>query len=240
MDHKILLPFLISFLSCTLTFAQDKIRPSGDVISKEYDYSNFKGIRLSNDFKAYVTFTKGKEKVSIKVDDNLFKYIIIEMDGDILDIRLKNNLNIRGEETLKAFISARELKSLEADDDSEIYLENKLRAEIAEVILSDDSILKGEIEVAELDVRLSSDSVMKVSGKSNKVRAELKGDSVLEDFDFNIKKLKVSLKGDSVARLTVRESIDVKASGDSVFNYKGDADIVSMTVVGDSEIRKRD
>lgn len=240
MQLKVLLPLFLILISSFSLSAQRWLRPSGEIATKEYNFSDFKGIRISNDFKAYVRFASGKEQVSIKADDNLFQYIRVEMDGDILDIRLRDHMSIRGEETLKAYITAEAISSFEADNDAEIFLENKLSTASAEVSLSGDSVLKGEVDIEELDVRLSSDSVMKLSGKSEHVNALLKGDSILEDYDFDIQNLKVTLKGDSVARLTVHQSIDVKAAGDSVFHYKGAADVVNMTVVGDSEVKRRD
>lgn len=181
------------------SYSQHVIKPSGEIITKEYDFTGFTALNISNDFKAYVTFTDEGEKVSIEADDNLQEHIYVEMDGNTLKIRFKNNFNIRGKETLKAYISVKMINDFVASADSEIYLENKLETNFVKIKLSGDSKFEGALEIKEVDI---------------------------------------DLKGDSEAYLTVIESINVKASGDSKLSYKGNAKVNNKQIIGDSELVK--
>ena len=230
------------FVVCVFfqSHGQNFIKPSGNVITKEYNFTDFTALDISNDFKAYVTFTEDEKKVNIKADDNLHDHIVVRMNGNTLEIRFKNNFNIRGKETLKAYISVSTIHDFRVAGDSKVYLENKLVTNNLKVKLSGDSRFEGDLEVRNLAVDLKGDSYMEVSGKTHVLKGTVKGDSKIEKYSLVIDRLDINLSGDSEAYLTVNESINVKASGDSKLSYQGDAVVNSKKITGDSELEKVD
>ncbi len=235
----ILLAAFALFISAQ-SFAQKAIKPSGKIITKDFDFSGFSRIEIANDFKAYVNFSKKNENVSIEADDNLQEHVYVEVKGNTLRIGLKNNVNIRGKETLVAYISAEMINSFKASDDAIILLKDKLETDDVSVDLSSDSKFGGELAVIDLDLKLRSDSEMKIEGSAHNVSANLKGDSILESFDFEISKLDIDLFGDSEAYVRIMKKLNVKAFGDSVLYYKGGDVIERKILLGDSELIKMD
>lgn len=228
----LIIAILFSLQSCDY----ERVNASGEVTTVEHIFTDFTGIDISSDFKAFITITESEESISIEADDNLHEHIVVELNGTILEIRLKNNTCIKGNETLNAYISSDMLTSFEASGDSEIFLENELQAEDVTIELSGDSKFDGLLTVTDLDVELRGDSKILLVGSTDKLEATAKGDSKIENFGFSVNKLEIDLSGDSEAYLTVHETIDISASGDSKLFYKGDASIVRQNLSGDSEI----
>lgn len=239
MKKNILLSTVLLFLFSLSAIGQKVVKPSGNLVTKEFDFSGITSIEISNDFKAFVRFSEN-EKVSIETDDNLKDYVYVDKNGNTLKIGLKDNLNIRGKETLVAYISAKMINKFKATDDAIIVLEDDLKGDELSVKLAGDSKFGGTIDVIDLEVNLKSDSEMKVNGKAYNVNANLKGDSILESYDFVISKLKIELFGDSEAYLSVTKALNVKAFGDSVLYYKGDEVVERKILLGDSELVKMD
>jgi hypothetical protein len=226
----------LSFYSCDV----ESIKASGDVTVETYNYTDFDGIDICCDMKAYITFSNSEEFIEIEADDNLHEHIVVELSGTTLVVRVKDNTRIRGNETMNVYITASSLTYFEASGDAEIYLENELTGEKVDIEVTGDSKFTGALEVESMDAELKGDSEMRITGSTLKLDAELIGDSKLENFDFVVEDLEIELAGDSEAYLTVTNSIDVEATGDSRLVYKGDAMVTRQRLTGDSELIKID
>lgn len=234
------------FILCALTIsltatAQFKsIKPSKEITTKEYnDFKDFENLDLANDFKAYVTFTDGPESIKIEANENLHEYITVEMEGNTLVIKFKSTWSIRGNETLHAYISTRQLRNFRASADAYIYFENPLKTEKAKITLRGDSQLKGDIEVNDLYLNLRGDSIIKLAGKADELDAELRGDSIMEDGDFTAKEATLKLRGDSVVDIDVTDKLWADLDGDSVLQYSGTPQIMRSRITGDSEMEQK-
>jgi len=210
--------------------AQETIKPSGTLAVMDYDFTDFTEVSISDDFKGYITQSAAAESVTLKVDDNLVRYIRVKKVGKRLEISFKANVNIKGEERLEAHISIRNLEVLKGAADAEIYLKNQLIAPKLSLELSGDSFLKGEVDVKQMSASLRGDSYMKVKGEIDE----------LEKYECVVKHLDVKLNGDSECYLTVTKSLNAVVKGDSVLSYKGDAVVEEKKVGEDSEFVKAD
>lgn len=216
------------------------IKPSSEIVTKEYDFSKFTSLDVANDFKVYVNFSDEAEKVSVEVNENLMEHVVVGMNNGILEIRLKNNVNINGKETLNAYVSAAMINDFQASGDVEIFLQDKLATKNVSIKLSGDSKFDGVLETTSLNANLKGDSYLTLVGSADSLDINLSGDSKIERYDFTVKNLKIDLKGDSEGYLSVTESIDIKARGDSNLYYKGDATIINEDLSGDSKLIKED
>lgn len=219
---------------------KETIKPSSEIVTEVYDFNNFTSLDVSNDFKVYVNFSEAEENVSIEVNENLKEHVIVEINNGVLEIALKGNLNISGKETLNAYVSTAIINDFEASGDVEIFLQDKLVTENVSINLSGDSKLDGVIEATTMNSNLKGDSYLTLDGTIDDLEINLSGDSKIERYGFTVKNLKIELKGDSEGYLSVTESIDVKASGDSKLHYKGGATIINENLSGDSKLIKAD
>lgn len=218
----------------------ESIRASDEISTREYSFSDYSGLRVSGDFDAFVRFSETEERIEIEANENLQDKIIVSKEGSTLWIRLENNVNVRGNATMKAFITTQNISDYQVSGDSYVELENVLTSDNVSLDVTGDSRFTGEIEATTLFVDLKGDSEVDAFGTVNTLNAELSGDSELKDYDMNLEDLILKLTGDSEAFLSVSGTIDVDASGDSVLNYRGEAEIIRQRLSGNSKVRKRD
>src|SRR5215471_7915053 len=81
------------------------ITGSGNLVTKQYPFTNFTGISAGSVFD--VTVKPGPASVSITLDDNLVEYLDVNTSGDRLNLHLKSVSNIRNV-TLKAVVNVPE------------------------------------------------------------------------------------------------------------------------------------
>ncbi len=218
----------------------ESIRAKGAVTVNDVQLSGYTGLEVSHAFEAYVKFSDSEEKIEIEANDNLHEKIVVKKEGNNLIVRLKKNTNVRGNATLKVYITTKNIDYYDISGASSLLLEDELNAQKAEIRMSGASTFSGEIYVNELDLDSSGASDISLFGNADILDASLSGSSKIGSYDLITKELFIDLSGASDAYLTVTESIDIKASGASSLKYKGDAVIDYKDLSGASEIIKKD
>lgn len=153
---RIFIAVAIGVLASSCSY--ETIRVSDEVSTREYDFDNITALSVATDFKAYVTFSETEERVSIKANDNLLDKISIYQEGERLVVKLKNRINIRGQETLQLYITMAEITDFDASSDAAIYLDDPLNAGEVRIDLSSDAYFEGNITASDFELRASSDS----------------------------------------------------------------------------------
>lgn len=189
--------------------------------------NNIRGKRTLN---AYVS-AKTLEEIEASGDSKV--YLENELQGDKLRVDLGGDSQLQG---------AIQVNVLEADirGDSKMSMDNMMQGERFMLDIRGDSKFDGSVDVNEFWADIRGDSKVDLIGESGTARVEVKGDSQIRSYNFAIKTLDINLSSDSEAYLTVTEEMSVKASGDSVMNYKGNPSINAQSLTGDSKLRKAD
>lgn len=217
----------------------DTIKASGEVTSLDYSIPSFSKIIVSDAFNVYVSFSETEESVRIEANENLHDEIIVKREGEALVIRLKKFTSIRGNATMNAYIVTKDVSTFDIRGASSLNLENEWIESDARIDLSGASDFTGEVNAERLYLDSTGSSSYDLYGNAVSVTAKLKGSSDIRDYDLSVEHLKIELSGSSDAYLKVNETIDVRASGASSLNYKGNAIINNKKLTGSSEVKNR-
>ncbi|SDL29535.1 head GIN domain-containing protein [Kriegella aquimaris] len=224
------------FYSCDL----DHVLVSKRITTREVSYSDYSGLKVSNAFNVYVTFSETEEKIEIEANENLQDKISVQKEGNDLVIKMKRHTVVRGKSTLDVYIKTKKISNFDISGASEITLENELVAQDVHLELSGASEFYGALNVEQLQLRASGASNLDLFGNADQLDASLAGSSELKDYDLIVKALDLRLSGASEAFVSVTETIDISASGASTLYYKGDAIIRDESLSGSSNVKKRD
>ena len=238
MKSKLVYTGLILLFGMMGSCDYEVIRPDGGITSREANFSGYSALHVSDAFNVNVQFSDTEEKITIEANENLHDRIIVEMEGQMLRIKIRNHTNIKGSATLNAFIVTKRISNFEVSGASKLSLESKLIASEARIRLSGASEFKGELDLGRLELDADGASHINLFGNTAMLKASLSGASTLADYDFTVGKLDIRLGGASEAYLSVTESIDVEASGASRLNYKGEAMVKEKRLTGASVIVK--
>lgn len=226
----------ITFTSCDKNDLT--ITPSANIVTQAKTITDFNALDISDQFKVLLTFSE-TESVEIEANANLMSHIQVSKSGNSLRIKLDDNLNIRwGEATLNVYISMRALNKLSAEGATRIFLQNDYSGDKLDVSLTGASSLNGTLYVNNLNAQLVGASNMHISGSSVHFIVDATGASNMESYDFVTDKLDADLEGASNMKITVDQSMDVRASGASHVFYMGNAVVNSQHLTGASSIVK--
>ncbi|MBC7000179.1 head GIN domain-containing protein [Cytophaga sp. FL35] len=239
MKTKSIILFAFGLLLTLSSCDYEHVRADDEITTRNLTMSGFSGLEVGNAFDVYITFSDAEEEVIIEANDNLHDRIIVAREGDQLSIKLKKFTTIKGNATLKAYITTSYLDDIDLKGASTVIMENAWEVNRAKIDLSGSSEIRGEILSNHFEVDMKGASKADIFGNVESLYVDLAGASDMRDYDLIAKRLNIDLSGASEAFLTVSESIDIEASGASVLNYKGDAVTYHKELKGASRLKNR-
>ena len=229
---------LLSLLAFT-TSACNKIKPSKKITTEERTIGTYEKLSVYDAFDVSVTYGSATSKITVEANDNLMKYIITELDGDYLVIKLDSKISVKSSATLKINITVPKLTEIKASGASSVEFLSELSTSNLNLNLSGASALKGDVNLTSCNFNLSGASQIDVAGSINTAIIELSGASSIGNYNCSIDNLSIDLSGASSGSLTLNEIINIDASGASSLNYKGNCTINTIELTGASSINKK-
>lgn len=224
--------FLSILVSTTTLCAQGQIKASGKYVTKDIKVGNFDQIKLMGSPTVEYTQTAGAPKVMIKGSDNLVDLVECRVEGTMLVVSMKKNINISfGKEgRLKILASSPSLKSAVLQGSGDIYLGN-LQAEVMDIMLSG----SGDIVVGNVNCNGDFSAQLKGSGDID-VKGEIRAANVNLNLNGSGDLDVVGISGKDVSAL-LQGSGDIDLKGEIRatninLNLKGSGDLSAVGVFG--------
>jgi hypothetical protein len=241
------------------TREHDTIRPSGEVVTRTYDFTDFEAIRISDAFAATIEQAPSYSVV-LHIDRNVLEHVEIEVDGGMLMVGLDDDISVRGRFRHEVVITLPVLRQLEvsgasdasiagvdlADGDLSLRVSgaSKLKSDAAvpglSLHVSGASQVEGETTARELSVDLSGASKLTLSGSAGRVSLKAVGASRLHLDDLEAEAMEVELSGASGADVSVSGTLGpAHLSGASSLHYAGDPALRDIRTTGASSVSPR-
>jgi hypothetical protein len=212
---------------------------SGEVITKDFDFSGFSRVSAGNAFRVEVE--RGDAySVSVTVDDNVEQYLDVQQTGDEVRIFLKPRLMLSLRNVhLEAKITMPEVRGLNFSGATRATVTGFDSTESLDVELSGASRLSGDIRAGETNMDVSGASTVELNGTAAGLRAEASGASTLQLGEFSTADAAVKASGASRMVVNANGTIRGDASGASRVEYLGDPASVRVDTSGASTVRSR-
>lgn len=233
--------FLGAIAALALVFASCKkgVKPADDITIETRQLSGFDRIDVSDAMEVEVTFGT-QEGVIVEANSNLHQYILTDVVNGTLKIRLKNNVRVKSGSDIKIYVNALTMESAIIDAASRVEFMNDVTTTNFDLDLAGASSFQGGVITDNFHAHAKGASRIEVWGSTDVADVELSGASNLGDFSFLVTNyLDLDLSGASKAEATVDGTMDIRASGASRFNYKGNGVINDLDLSGSSSVNKQ-
>lgn len=227
------------FWGCDDSSVFSRVKGSGNIVSVDYPFADFKRVEVSNAFE--ISIIKADSfAVELFVDDNIEKYLQVQHSGEWLIIDLENGHNYNNV-SLKAEIRMPGIENFRGSGATVATLsgftENDLQDDF-NLELSGASVFAGFIAVNTCDINISGASVLSISGNCSSLNMESSGASELSMGNFITEAGYYILSGASDGTIHVTGQLDAKLSGASVLRYYGNPQLGNINVSGASTLIK--
>jgi hypothetical protein len=222
-----------------LTGCEGILTGSGTVETKQYEFSDFTRVDISNAFEFEIV-QSSSYSVNITADNNLFKDIQVSKEGETLKVGL-SKVSLRWPLTLKVAITMPQLRNLDISGAAQGTLNNfsstrKLGIEVSgasslelfEISASDvifevsgASKANGDMKADNADFDISGASLIQLEGSAKEITVDASGASHVKLAGFTVDNADITLSGASNATINLEGKLDADLSGASKLEYIG-------------------
>jgi len=226
---------------------------SGNLITREMDFTDFTKLEISHVFQAEVT-RSDSFFISITVDDNLLEYVTVRKSGNTLRIYLKGGYTYIGT-TKIVEITMPEVDKLSLSGASRVEVSgfrssDRLELEVSGVSslnidelkagdtvfeISGGSRISGGIEIADGRFDISGASSIDLEGYASDISIEASGASHANLANFPVSNATVKINEASVVIINAGGTIDGNISSASRLTYLGEP-ALTIEMSGDSTV----
>ncbi|WP_235293083.1 GIN domain-containing protein [Portibacter lacus] len=197
-----------------------EITGSENLTSKIIEVASFEGIMAHDQIQ--VVIQQGEAKVEISAEDNLLEFLKVEnINGELkIFIDRENKPNVHSNFPMVVRISNPEFQSIRAFNQSEILIEGALKQDRISIEMSNQSNLRGRLEVDSIDLSLVQQSNAYVNGNCEVLNVELQDQSGIKAGSLNSKTINVQLSDQTDAKLNALNSISGSLRNNSTLNLE--------------------
>ena len=194
------------------------IEGSGNVVTRNFDFSDFTAVDVGGGFKVEIT-QSSSFSVRITADNNTFDYIDVYKTDETLIIGMKSGYSFRSV-TLKTQISMPNLYA---------------------VVLSGGTQGTAEefTSTQNFNLVLSGGSTLELEGAANNLNLVATGGSHSDLSDFPVHNATVLLSGGSQATINMNGILNANLSGGSQLQYIGTPTMGDISLSGGSTIKEK-
>lgn len=193
--------------------------------NKDVAITNFTEVSVSSGIDLYLT-QSNSENIRVNAHAELLKNVIVEKQGNNLNIRYKDNVSwgrlFKGQ-SIKVYINYKTLQAISASGGSDVYTQNTLKTDKLAIRASGGSDIDLNVVAGDIQIQTSGGSDVSIKGSATNMEAHSSGGSDIDALAFVVENARVSASGGSDANIHVTKALDASASGGSDVNYKGNA-----------------
>ncbi len=226
---------LVALTGCNVV--GDVVTGSGNVVTQEFDFTDFDEISLGHAFNG--TITQGDTyRVIVQIDDNLVDRLVAEQQGSRVNIGLEPT-TLTTQATMEVAITLPNLTWLEASGASQAQLAGLTTADDFTGRASGASRIHGDLAAGDLDLEASGASTIFLAGTGGDVRANASGASTIDLEEMTTANADVQASGASNVTVNLAGTLNAEASGASNVYYLGDATLGNINESGGSDVEPR-
>jgi hypothetical protein len=220
------LKFLVLLVLFIVVGANSTVLAGNSDETENRKVKDFNAIKVSTGIDLYLKMGD-VETVKVVADEDIIDRVITEVKDGTLRIYMKkdNWFNWGDHKTKKAYVTVKELKSINASSGSDVKTEGTLKGESLKVQASSGSDVDIDVIYKNLWIDTSSGSDAKLSGKVKTLEAEASSGSDIKAQQLESKICKVRVSSGSDATVSVTDELYAKASSGGDIRYYGNPSI---------------
>jgi hypothetical protein len=201
-----------------LTFLSSPSVGSGNVVTRQENFTGFTAVKISNGFRFTIT-QSGTYGVKVTTDDNLANYVQVSQAGNTLSVGLAFGRNYQPT-TLRVEITM--------PDISQLDISQGTGGTVTGFNLSHD-----------FTVTASQGSEANIGGSARDLSVDASSGSQLDLSGFHVANAQVTLSQGSGATISLDGRLDASLSEGSQLYYLGNPTMGNISTTGGSSISKR-
>lgn len=211
------------------------IKGSGHQITEQHKGGDFTRLDISGSFRVNLK-QDSSLNVAVTADDNLMKYIHINMDGDRLRIYSKKSLCGSGEMVLN--IGVKNLEEIKTSGGINLSSDGKLTVKNLRFKLNGASKVDMDLSADNIVTEGNGSTEMNLRGQAASSKIEFAGSGKINALDFVVGSYDIETTGASDCNINVLKDLNVNTTGAANIKYRGNPSNVNTSKMGAATVTK--
>lgn len=219
-------------------FFNKTIKGNGNVTTNTRHTNDYDTINISGFFD--VNLVKGEEgEIQIKAESNLLDYILTEVNGDILTIKLKKGININTKKGIFITVPFKDLEEITLNGSGDVTSDAIISGKDLTVKLSGSGDMKLKLDVTKVSSKITGSGDVTLLGKSDFLNNSIVGSGDFNAKNLQVKHVKATVTGSGDSVVFAKDKIDAKVIGSGDLIFYGNPKIENTKVTGSGDISAR-
>lgn len=204
--------------------------------------SGLSGVQVSTGITLILT-QDGSEKLTIEANGFEKSDVLSTIKNGVLVLAIdRRNQGTSGwgkNRNVKAYLTFKQLKSIDAGSGADVSAQNKLNFGNLSLVASSGCNLKLDLKTDDLNLEVSSGADATLRGSARMLSARISSGAELDAGQFTTEICSAQASGGADATVYATKELRLQASGGADLHYDGPAAVVSKQKSGGADISKR-
>jgi Putative auto-transporter adhesin, head GIN domain len=239
MNKSILL--IVAIMFATVSHAQwwggKKVKGNGNMTTETRNTGDYDGVKCAGSMD-YILVAGTEGKIKLEGESNLLEYIITEIKGNDLIIKVEKGVNLSPSwnKTIKVTIPFKDISSVSLAGSGDLWSEDKITASNFNVSLAGSGDMTLNIEATSVEGSLAGSGDITLKGNTNDLSLRLAGSGDIHAFGLQANHTEASIAGSGDIEVVSNQSLKARVSGSGDIEYKGNPSKEDTKVSGSGKI----
>ncbi len=219
----------------------NKIKGNGNVVTDERKTSDYDQINVAGSLDVEL-FSGSEGNITVKAEENLLEFIITEVKGNRLVIKVKDGHSLSPSIHNSILITVPfkdiELVSLAGSGDVYTRPNNIIKASSLKTSLAGSGDVKLEIDAEEVKASVSGSGDVSLMGGATKLTCSVAGSGDIHAYELKTKDVEASVTGSGDIKIYCDGVLTAKVTGSGDIKYKGNPTKEESKTVGSGSVSK--
>tara|TARA_B100000787_G_scaffold75177_1_gene55378 strand:- start:52 stop:828 length:777 start_codon:yes stop_codon:yes gene_type:complete len=239
--HYLLLIALTLLSSCYITTSSGTVgvfkivKGNGNITTKTHTTSDYHKVNVVGSMD--VILEKGTEgTIRVTTDENIHEYVTIESNNGILNIKIKNHVNINTKKSIRIKVPFTSLDNVSLTGSGYVLTNDKIKSDQFEAKISGSGNMNLDIDVNRVDAKVIGSGDLKILGTATDLKIKVTGSGDFDGECLISQNVEANVTGSGEAEVVAKTSIKAMVTGSGYIEYLGTPSTIDNKVIGSGDI----
>ncbi len=211
------------------------IKGNGIMETKTRNINDFDKISVAGSFN--VTLVHGEEgTIKIKMEENLFKYLITEVKGDKLTIRWKKGENISTRKGVHIVVPFKDIDEVNLFGSGDVICDDIIETANFKTLLTGSGDIILNIDAKTVNAKVTGSGNIELLGTSKNLDLLVTGSGGIQSTKLKSNDVNAKVTGSGDINLYANNNLDAKVTGSGDIIYRGSPKVINTKTTGSGDI----
>jgi hypothetical protein len=185
-----------------------------------------------------VYLEKGTEgNLTVTAEDNVQDRIVLESDGETLNITMKNNTSLQNTKKIKIIVPFESISGISIRGSGSVEGKDEVQNKSLALSVHGSGEITLSVETASLNAEISGSGNIEIKGKATNVELSTRGSGNFEGDELISDNAQISITGSGDSSIYLNNSLSGKIQGSGSILYGGNPTSNQVSVRGSGKVR---